>query len=41
MFPAWLRTRRLLGFPAEGAFLDIGTPESYRAAEDFFSRLAA
>ncbi|HUE17341.1 MAG TPA: nucleotidyltransferase family protein [Planctomycetaceae bacterium] len=41
MFPAWLRTRRLLGYPAEGAFLDIGTPESYRAAEDFFARLAA
>lgn len=39
MFPAWLRTRTLLGFGSEGAFLDIGTPESYRAAEEFFTRL--
>ena len=39
MFPAWLTSRRLIGFPCEGAFLDIGTPESYQAAEDFFARL--
>jgi len=39
MFPDWLRSRRLLGFDSEGAFLDIGTPESYQAAEKFFARL--
>jgi NDP-sugar pyrophosphorylase family protein len=39
MFPDWLRSRRLLGFESEGCFLDIGTPETYRAAEEFFARL--
>ena len=38
MFPQWLRTRRLLGFQSNGAFLDIGTPESYQAAEEFFAQ---
>ncbi len=37
-FPAWI-ARGLRGFPCTGAFLDIGTPESYAAAENFFSRL--
>jgi D-glycero-alpha-D-manno-heptose 1-phosphate guanylyltransferase len=40
MFPEWLRQRKMLGFACEGAFLDIGTPESYQAAETFFARLA-
>jgi D-glycero-alpha-D-manno-heptose 1-phosphate guanylyltransferase len=39
MFPEWLRNRNLLGFRSEGAFLDIGTPESYQAAEEFLARL--
>jgi D-glycero-alpha-D-manno-heptose 1-phosphate guanylyltransferase len=39
MFPEWFRTRKMLGFACEGAFLDIGTPESYQAAEQFFARL--
>ena len=39
MFPEWFRSRKMLGFACEGAFLDIGTPESYRAAEQFFARL--
>jgi D-glycero-alpha-D-manno-heptose 1-phosphate guanylyltransferase len=41
MFPQWLRTHTLLGFGSIGSFLDIGTPESYRAAEEFFGRIAA
>jgi hypothetical protein len=42
MFPHWLQYRRLLGFRNTGAFLDIGTPETYRAAEEFFApRVAA
>jgi D-glycero-alpha-D-manno-heptose 1-phosphate guanylyltransferase len=35
-FPAWI-ARGLRGFPCAGAFLDIGTPESYAAAEAFFA----
>lgn len=38
VFPEWI-ARGLRGFPCTGAFLDIGTPESYAAAENFFSRL--
>jgi D-glycero-alpha-D-manno-heptose 1-phosphate guanylyltransferase len=38
MFPNWLRERKMLGFACDGAFLDIGTPESYQAAEEFFAR---
>jgi len=30
----------LYGFRSESAFIDIGTPESYASAEDFFSKLA-
>jgi D-glycero-alpha-D-manno-heptose 1-phosphate guanylyltransferase len=36
MFPAWLRNDQVYGFRSDGAFLDIGTPESYRAAAAFF-----
>lgn len=35
VFPAWIG-RGLRAFPSEGRFLDIGTPESYREAADFF-----
>ncbi len=35
LFPA-LTGKKLFGFCAEGRFIDIGTPESYAAAEDFF-----
>ncbi|MFC1811230.1 nucleotidyltransferase family protein [Thermodesulfobacteriota bacterium] len=30
----------LYGFQSKGVFIDIGTPESYASAEDFFFRLA-
>jgi len=36
LFPAWLG-RRPYGYRSEGAFLDIGTPESYAAAAEFFA----
>lgn len=35
IFPAWVG-RGLCAFPTEGKFLDIGTPESYVAAQSFF-----
>jgi NDP-sugar pyrophosphorylase family protein len=35
VFPAWIG-RGLRAFPSKGRFLDIGTPESYREASDFF-----
>ncbi len=38
VFPAWI-SRGLRGFPCPGAFLDIGTPESYAAAEEFFAHV--
>ena len=41
MFPAWSQSGNLHGFRGQGEFLDIGTPESYRAAEEFFARRAA
>lgn len=41
MFPAWVGRKKLCGFHVGGAFLDIGTPESYVAAEEFFGRRAA
>jgi D-glycero-alpha-D-manno-heptose 1-phosphate guanylyltransferase len=41
MFPAWSQSGNLRGFRGQGEFLDIGTPESYRAAEEFFARRAA
>lgn len=36
MFPAWIGNG-LFGHRCSGRFLDIGTPESYAAAESFFS----
>lgn len=41
MFPAWSQSRVLHAFPGAGSFLDIGTPESYQAAAEFFARRAA
>jgi len=34
--PRWIATERVLGFKCTGPFLDIGTPESYAAAESYF-----
>ncbi|MBI1924859.1 nucleotidyltransferase family protein [Candidatus Poribacteria bacterium] len=36
VFPAWIE-RGLYGYPSEGRFLDIGTPEAYAIAERFFA----
>lgn len=36
VFPAWI-DRGLYAFTSLGPFLDIGTPEAYAAAEQFFS----
>lgn len=36
VFPEWI-SRVLRGFPTQGRFLDIGTPESYAQAVDFFA----
>ncbi len=38
VFPVWLETG-LRGHRTNGRFIDIGTPESYAAAADFFSAL--
>lgn len=40
VFPAWIG-KGLYGCKSEGRFLDIGTPETYKAAEGFFVREAA
>jgi D-glycero-alpha-D-manno-heptose 1-phosphate guanylyltransferase len=37
MFPAWTG-HGLYGYRSEGRFLDIGTPEAYATAEQFFAR---
>jgi len=36
IFPAWIG-HGLYGHPVRGRFLDIGTPQSFAEAEDFFS----
>ena len=36
MFPQWIN-RGLMGYQSAGRFLDIGTPQSYAAAADFFA----
>jgi NDP-sugar pyrophosphorylase family protein len=36
LFPEWVGSTRFFGFRCRGRFLDIGTPESYAAAERFF-----
>ncbi len=35
IFPIWTRQRQLLGFRSDARFIDIGTPESYKLAEEF------
>jgi D-glycero-alpha-D-manno-heptose 1-phosphate guanylyltransferase len=37
VFPSWIG-RRLFAYANEGPFIDIGTPESYAAAEVFFAQ---
>jgi D-glycero-alpha-D-manno-heptose 1-phosphate guanylyltransferase len=37
LFPAWVRRFRVRGFCCTGRFLDIGTPQAYAEAEQFFS----
>lgn len=39
MFPKWISTGDLYGYPVEDPFLDIGTPESLAAANIFFASL--
>jgi len=39
IFPAWIG-RGLYGYRSRGRFLDIGTPESYAAAAEFFGAVA-
>jgi NDP-sugar pyrophosphorylase family protein len=36
LLPAWVLDRRVRVFCRDSRFLDIGTPESYAVAEDFF-----
>jgi NDP-sugar pyrophosphorylase family protein len=36
LLPAWVAGRRVRGFRWDGRFLDIGTPQSYAEAEQFF-----
>lgn len=40
VFPAWIG-RGLHGYFSQGEFLDIGTPEAYADAQEFFARDAA
>jgi NDP-sugar pyrophosphorylase family protein len=40
VFPTWIGSG-FFGFRAPGQFIDIGTPESYRDAERFFSEVGA
>ena len=40
LLPAWL-PQGVYGFPARGNFLDIGTPESFARAGDFFAERPA
>jgi NDP-sugar pyrophosphorylase family protein len=37
MFPAWIGCKAFFGFRSAARFLDIGTPESYALAEQFFA----
>jgi D-glycero-alpha-D-manno-heptose 1-phosphate guanylyltransferase len=41
VFPKWVAAGALRGYRCNGAFLDIGTPESYAAATAFFQGLRA
>jgi NDP-sugar pyrophosphorylase family protein len=37
LLPSWAGCRRVFGFSGGTRFLDIGTPESYQAADSFFA----
>lgn len=37
MFPSWIG-KNLYGFKSKGRFIDIGTPESYKKAQNFFKQ---
>lgn len=37
LLPGWVAGKKVFGFRWSGAFLDIGTPESYAAANAFFA----
>lgn len=37
MFPSWIG-KDFYGFKSQGKFIDIGTPESYEEAQEFFSK---
>lgn len=36
VFPAWSKRGLLRGFPSDAPFIDIGTPESFSRAQNFF-----
>ena len=40
VFPSWIG-QNFYGFQTDSSFLDIGTPESYALAEDFFAKFVA
>jgi NDP-sugar pyrophosphorylase family protein len=40
VIPNLVETNRLFGYVAEGAFIDIGTAESYESAQKFFAKHA-
>jgi D-glycero-alpha-D-manno-heptose 1-phosphate guanylyltransferase len=40
LLPAWVQSRDTFAYRRSGAFLDVGTPESYAAAPAFFARSA-
>ncbi|MGE3809543.1 MAG: nucleotidyltransferase family protein [Gemmataceae bacterium] len=40
VLPGWLASQKVFGSITTAPLLDIGTPESYRAAEEFLTRLA-
>ena len=37
VFPQWVTAGLLHGYSSQGRFIDIGTPESYARAEEFFA----
>jgi NDP-sugar pyrophosphorylase family protein len=37
LLPGWVAERQVRGYRCDGRFLDIGTPESYAEAEEFFA----
>jgi NDP-sugar pyrophosphorylase family protein len=40
VFPAWLRERELMGWPTDGAFIDIGIPSDYERSHEFMGRVS-